>query len=280
MDAKKTAIRALSGAVYIAIIVGLVCLGCYGVSLLALLLVAAATVEFDSISLYPEKKKPALVVCDVLANISIVLIPLYWFGLIGWIGFTFFRFLLELYSREKHTLRSLATSLMSQIYLGVPMLSMVMLAQKQGFYEPENFYLDRAVLTMFILIWVNDTGAFLTGSLFGRRKLFERVSPKKTWEGYFGGMLFTIGASALLSVIFGGVAGGVYYPMADWLVYGALVTIFATWGDLAESLIKRSLGIKDSGNIMPGHGGILDRIDSLLFVAPMTLLAVYFVSLF
>ena len=127
-------------------------------------------------------------------------------------------------------------------------------------------------LCMFILIWLSDTGAFCVGSLCGKHKLFERISPKKSWEGFFGGLLFCIAAGAAFHYLFD------ILDLWTSMLFGAIVCVFGTWGDLVESLIKRSLGVKDSGNILPGHGGILDRIDSLLLVVPATILFLLIVS--
>ncbi len=132
------------------------------------------------------------------------------------------------------------------------------------------------LLASLIFIWVNDTGAFCIGSLTGKHRLFERISPKKTWEGFFGGLIFNI-IAALISY------GSFYdisecFSILEWTSYSLFVTIFATWGDLLESLIKRSVGAKDSGHMLPGHGGVLDRIDSLLLVTPMTLLFFFLIS--
>lgn len=126
------------------------------------------------------------------------------------------------------------------------------------------------ILAMFVMIWLNDTGAFVVGSLTGKHRLFERLSPKKSWEGFFGGLVFSIAAGGLM-----------WLWLPDWLPglglwaslgLGALVAVMATWGDLFESLLKRTASVKDSGHLIPGHGGIMDRIDSLLFVAPATLI--------
>ena len=117
-------------------------------------------------------------------------------------------------------------------------------------------------------IWINDTGAYLSGRTFGRRKLCERLSPKKTWEGFWGGFILTLAAGAATPFVLCQSVD----KLPIWVIYAALVSVFATFGDLFESLIKRRLGVKDSGNLIPGHGGILDRIDSLLAVAPFALI--------
>ncbi|MDE6280052.1 MAG: phosphatidate cytidylyltransferase, partial [Paramuribaculum sp.] len=115
-----------------------------------------------------------------------------------------------------------------------------------------------------IMLWLNDTGAYCVGSLMGRHRLCERLSPKKSWEGFWGGMFFTAVGAVLLMPW--------YMPGTPWIFgagTGIIISIAATWGDLVESMLKRSQGVKDAGNILPGHGGILDRIDSLLLAAPV-----------
>ena len=119
-----------------------------------------------------------------------------------------------------------------------------------------------------------ETGAYCTGMLFGKHKLFERISPKKSWEGSIGGGIFCIIASFLLSHFFPFMSTGV------WIGLALTVVVFGTWGDLTESLLKRRLGIKDSGNILPGHGGMLDRFDSAILAIPAAVVYLYVVSLF
>ncbi|MDE6270682.1 MAG: phosphatidate cytidylyltransferase, partial [Muribaculaceae bacterium] len=119
------------------------------------------------------------------------------------------------------------------------------------------------LMMIFIFIWLNDTGAYLVGSQIGRHRLFERLSPKKSWEGFFGGLLFCVVAGICAAMFVHSVVG-----WWQWIVTSVLACVMATLGDLFESLMKRTLGVKDSGNLIPGHGGILDRIDSLLFVGP------------
>jgi len=123
-------------------------------------------------------------------------------------------------------------------------------------------------LALILCIWINDTMAYIVGSLIGRTPFFPAVSPKKTWEGTVGGVLLTVAAAALFGYY------GHYYRTADWIVIGAIAAVAGTAGDLAESKLKRLAGVKDSGSLLPGHGGFLDRFDSLLFAAPFVWLYV------
>ncbi len=127
-------------------------------------------------------------------------------------------------------------------------------------------------LGFLVMLWANDTGAYLSGRSLGRRKLFERHSPKKTWEGFFGGMLIAMLAGWIWSRFYADLS----WPL--WVSIGALIAIFGTLGDLVESMLKRSLNVKDSGGILPGHGGLLDRFDGLLIAAPVVYAFLYWVS--
>ena len=180
------------------------------------------------------------------------------------------RFVVQLYTRETSPLNNFAYSIMGQIYIALPFGLMSLL------------YFDYAtpmlLLAMFIMIWLNDTGAYLVGCSIGRHRLFPRISPKKSWEGFFGGLIFTIGAAFVLKY-----ALPDHYTeisIAGMIGLAIVVTSFATWGDLTESLIKRTLNVKDSGTMMPGHGGMLDRIDSLLLVIPAMLCYMLILFLF
>lgn len=119
---------------------------------------------------------------------------------------------------------------------------------------------------LLFMVWFNDSFAYFAGRLFGKHKLFERISPKKTWEGFFGGMLMTIGCSIGLSFLFSELS------MGQWVIWSVIVVLSATLGDLAESLLKRSIHIKDSGSILPGHGGFLDRFDGFVLAVPFSAL--------
>ena len=128
-------------------------------------------------------------------------------------------------------------------------------------------------LTIFIFLWLNDSGAYCVGSLIGKRRLFERISPKKSWEGSIGGGVVCIIAAVVLSFYF------VELTMGQWIGLALTIVVFGTWGDLTESLLKRQLKIKDSGTFLPGHGGLLDRFDSSLMAIPAAVVYLYFVCM-
>ena len=134
-------------------------------------------------------------------------------------------------------------------------------------YEPIK------VLALFIFIWASDSGAYCVGSLIGKNKLFPRISPNKSWEGSIGGAVVSIISALIIAH---------YYPIysyIEWVGFAIVATVFGTWGDLIESLIKRQLNIKDSGNILPGHGGFLDRFDSTIMAVPAVVLYLYCIAL-
>jgi len=163
---------------------------------------------------------------------------------------------------KKNALQTLGVLFFAPIYLSIPFLSLFNL----GFfneYRFSNSYHYEVVLGYFILLWCNDTGAYLAGKKFGKHKLFERISPKKTWEGSIGGAVLTLIAAWLIYKYLGGM------ELFEWSITACIVVIFGTFGDLFESLLKRNAGIKDSGKILPGHGGVLDRFDGIFLSAPI-----------
>lgn len=182
-------------------------------------------------------------------------------GLPIWILMFLIRCISELYTKHENPLKELSISVFMQIYLGIGLGSMLAMAVK-----------PMLVLLIFIVIWSNDTGAYLVGCSLGRHRMFERVSPKKSWEGFFGGLVIACGMALLFAWAF---INADIFINGSWvtiLLLSVIAVVFGTWGDLIESIIKRSLHIKDSGNIIPGHGGILDRIDSLLLAVPAVLM--------
>lgn len=250
-------IRSLSGIVYIGIIVGCIFWGSIPFSIMAALFGVCAVIEFKKICEgISDNSIPALFL-DA-AGVIFLSFSWLWFPLLGWICIYICRLILELYLKNDHPIKCLSVSLMSQIYIGIPLACMTFMGKYIGLHF---------ILAIFLMIWINDTGAFVVGTLLGKHRLFERISPKKSWEGFIGGWAFNLLAGWLFA-IGGGYFWDVKWNVITWLIFATMITLFSTWGDLVESLMKRSLHIKDSGNIIPGHGGILDRIDSLLLVMP------------
>lgn len=182
-------------------------------------------------------------------------------------------FISELYLRHEDPIHDWAYTMFSQMYIALPFSCIVILALRA---TPDGSIVFNPLLplSVYVFLWLNDTGAYITGSLLGRHKLFPRISPGKSWEGSIGGGIVVLAVAALLSWIdsnmilesFGACVTGL--TLVQWMGLGLVVVFFGTWGDLVESLFKRTLGIKDSGNILPGHGGMLDRFDSSLMAIP------------
>jgi phosphatidate cytidylyltransferase len=200
----------------------------------------------------------ALIACGYISSIFLLLIILPLIVLS----------ILELYKSGGKHFDSISKVILTTVYSTLPYVLMVFYAISGN--KPESSFSPEMIVAFFILIWINDTGAYLVGASIGRNKLFEKVSPNKTWEGFAGGLLLTVLASWF--------AGGLLdiYPRTIWIVTGVLVSVFATFGDLFESLIKRNAGVKDSGRILPGHGGFLDRFDGVTFAFPMVYLYLTF----
>lgn len=187
-------------------------------------------------------------------------------------------FISELYTKNENAINNWAYTMLGQMYIALPFSMINVLAFRQSPDGTIHFYY-LLPLSIFIFLWMNDTGAYCAGSLFGKNKLFPRISPAKSWEGSIGG--------GILVLIVAGVIG--YFEMQNgnlsglnipqWLGLGLVVVFFGTWGDLVESLFKRTLGIKDSGNILPGHGGMLDRFDSSLMAIPAAVIYLYSLTL-
>ncbi|MDO4171968.1 MAG: phosphatidate cytidylyltransferase [Prevotellaceae bacterium] len=188
-----------------------------------------------------------------------------------------------LFTRAADPVHDWAYAMMSQMYIALPFSCITVLAFNDYPGNPYSMPLYNALLplSVFIFLWMNDTGAYLTGSLLGRHKLFPRISPGKSWEGSVGGAVIVLAVAALVAWVddsmlladYGVIQTGL--TTAEWMGLGAVVVVFGTLGDLVESLLKRTLAIKDSGRILPGHGGMLDRFDSSLIAIPASVVYMY-----
>lgn len=274
--------RAITGVIFVGVLVGCILGGPISFSLLFALITALTIHEFGTI----VSKQP-----DVEINKSICMLA----GVFLFFGFAYlgvmpgqteilipYLFLLiyllvsELYLKKKNPLNNWAYAMMSQIYVALSFAMLNVLAYHSvGGTSPYQIQYNPILpLSIFIFTWINDTGAYCTGILFGKHRLFERISPKKSWEGSIGGGVFSIIAGVIMAHFFPFMSIGV------WIGLALTVVVFGTWGDLTESLLKRTLGIKDSGNILPGHGGMLDRFDSTLMAVPAAVVYLYVISFF
>lgn len=271
---KNLLLRSLTGIVYVAFIVASLLLSETLFFALCTLFAVLGTIEFYFLSNGKSNTKYLTLTLDAFGALFMVWgffstislkfdIGIFGFSVLPYIIYLISRVVLQLYTKEANPLNNLAYSLMGQLYIAMPVALMSVIYYWIG--------TPQLLLAMFIMIWCNDTGAYIIGSKFGqhgRYRLFPRISPKKSWEGFFGGVAFSVASAIIMTKLFPET-----YTLTTVSMIGLaiVVSVFATWGDLAESLIKRTLGVKDSGNFMPGHGGILDRIDSLLLVVPAML---------
>jgi len=181
----------------------------------------------------------------------------------------------ELYLKQQDPVNNWAYTMLSQMYVALPLSLINVLAFPANTSGMVTFC-TLLPLSVFVFLWVNDSGAYCVGSLLGRHKLFPRISPGKSWEGSIGGAIFVVAAAWAISYFL----DDAMLTLPQWIGLGLVVVIFGTWGDLVESLFKRTLGIKDSGSILPGHGGMLDRFDSSLLAIPAAVVYLYTLSLF
>ena len=189
-------------------------------------------------------------------------------------------FISELYLKQKNPIQDWAYTMLSQLYIALPFSMINVLSFQADPQTGQVAYHWLLPMSVFIFLWANDTGAYCAGSLFGRHKLIPRISPGKTWEGSIGGAIIVLIIAAVISQLTTespSELSTINYQLStiEWLGLGLVVVFFGTWGDLVESLFKRTLGIKDSGNILPGHGGMLDRFDSSLIAIPAAVVYLY-----
>lgn len=274
--------RTLTGILFVIVMVGGILYSPLTCALLFLVITALSVWEFTGLVNLREDVQvnrfitTVAAVCMYLGFLGYAAgiaatVPLF----VPWLLSIIYLLIGELYLQRESPLNNWAYSLMAQVYVALPFsLLPLLLFQVQdplatGSIPRAGAYL---ILFIYVFLWCNDTGAYCTGSLLGRHKLFPSVSPGKTWEGSVGGGILTVAVSQLIAFL-GPTAEGssTVFGLTHWQwgIFALLVVVFGTWGDLVESLFKRRLGIKDSGHILPGHGGMLDRFDSSLLAIPV-----------
>lgn len=261
---KNLITRSLSGTVFIGIIIGSIFLGQYVFTALMLVFSIIGLWEFAKMAkkyLGSSKDLLVLVLTGILCFILIAAVKADWISaqyLVLVIAIFLIPFIYTLFSNLKNPLQQLSLISLGVLYISIPF------ALFTSFFtlNPAQIFSTELLIAFFIMVWCNDVFAYIVGSLIGKHKLYEKVSPKKTWEGSIGGLIFTMAAAYILSQFFN------IYDLNTWLVLGFIISTFASLGDLIESMIKRQVGVKNSGSIMPGHGGVLDRFDGVIFAIP------------
>lgn len=256
--------RILTGVIFVLLIVGSIFIDKHLFAVLFLVITALGMWEFyclvEKAGISPNKFAGILAGMFLFSsNAMISLNVLSREVLMGNFVLIFLIFLYELYRKMPNPFTNIAFTFFGILYVAVP-FSLLNYFPNPAFLP--GVYHHNLLLGFFILIWINETGAYIIGMAFGKHRLFERVSPKKTWEGVFGGGMLSIITAIIISRYFTNMM------MIDWLLIALIVVTFSTYGDLFESLFKRSINAKDSGNILPGHGGVLDRFDGVLMAAP------------
>ena len=276
---KKFIVRTLSGALFAAVLVGSILYGFNTFRPLFLVFMALAVNEFTML-LRRHKNATinpiAAILCSILLYVGFALtahnekVPTL-LVFTPYIVAILCEFIGRLFSTKGNNIENLAYFALTQLYVALP-FCLLQILSTAGAPEGDTYHW-LFPLSIFIFIWCNDSGAYCIGCLIGRHKMFERISPKKTWEGFFGGVAVAVGASVAMSHFF------TVMNVWQWMGMAVVVVIFGTLGDLVESNIKREMGIKDSGNVLPGHGGLLDRFDSTLFAVPSVIVYLTFMGI-
>lgn len=260
--------RTLTGIVFVVLIVGSVILEPYLFALLFLCITAMGLWEFytlvEKAGIFPNKLAGTLSGMFLFGSNAMISMNLAGREiLMGNFVLVFMIFLLELYRKIPNPFTNIAFTFFGILYVALP-FSLLNFFPNPAFLPGVHHH--SLLLGFFFLVWVNETGAYIVGSAFGRHRLFQRISPKKSWEGVFGGAVFALVTALVLSRFY------THVMQIDWIIIAGIVVIFSTYGDLFESMFKRSIDAKDSGRLLPGHGGILDRFDGVIMAAPFVFL--------
>lgn len=260
---KNLLIRSLSGIVFLVMVMGSVFLGA---TVFQFLMLAFCLIGLQEFTRFRPMTFTGSFDDRLLLISGVLLFTIFYFVQTGLLGINALSLvviimlaiiIITLLRNSSASIAKISETIFGLIYIVIPFFIMT------EFYQTDTpTGLPELLIGFFIILWFNDVFAYIVGSLIGRTKLFEKVSPKKTWEGTVGGTVLSLLSAYLISTFF------LSINITDWLVIGLIISIFATLGDLTESMFKRQANIKDSGNIMPGHGGVLDRFDGLLLAAP------------
>lgn len=256
--------RTLSGAFFVALVIGSILLDSIAFAAVFSIISGWAVREFHKITNQQVDVSANLWIGSVGAVLLFVTSYLHAFGIIRYPIFSVYGMYVvlvlvsELYLKKNNPIHNWAYFILGQVFVALPFALLNFIA-----FIDRSEYKALILLAVFVTIWVNDTGAYLFGITLGKHRLFERISPKKSWEGFFGGALAALASGYVFSLFIPKIT------LVQWLVFSEIIVVFGTFGDLIESLLKRTVHVKDSGNAIPGHGGLLDRFDSMLLAAPV-----------
>lgn len=276
---KELIARSLSGIIFVVLVTACILWSPFSFGALFTLVTGICLWEFYILM----EKQPDIKINKAIATFSGVYLFaagfLYFGGyfasliFIPWLAILLYLSIVELFKKGLHSMHSLAYTYFGQIYISLPMVLLARMAflpsvQDHGIYHPV------LLMSFFAFVWISDTSAYAVGSLFGKHKLMERISPQKTREGFIGELIITLSSSVLAYFCFPEI-----FSLAQWMGFAAVIVIFGVLGDLFESLIKRTVQVKDSGSLMPGHGGLLDRFDTIFLAIPAVSLYLFLVYL-
>lgn len=265
--------RSLTGLVFVIVVVGAIVINKWFFLILFLGIIVLGMNEFYN--LVSKKNISAQKISGIIIGVSVFVSNYFYAQTV--VDYKIFFvlillivsvFIIELYRKKENPFLNIAYTIIAVVYIAIPfsLVNYIVFLNSSIIY---NFHL---LLGFLLLTWLYDSFAYVFGVSFGKHRLFERISPKKSWEGFFGGMLMSILSAYLISIIFKDI------EFVQWLIVSLIASIFGTFGDLTESMLKRSVNIKDSGNILPGHGGILDRFDAVLLSLPIFFIYLQLIS--
>jgi len=261
---KQLILRITTGLVFLVIVIGAIWINPYTLASLFYVVGVIGMLEYYSLikfgGYHPQGTLGVITGTVLYVTIELVKLKIFGTSIVA-LSIPFFMaiFVYELYRKRPEPFTNIAHTIIGIVYIMAPLA----LLNVFTFEEIQVVHKPGIVLGFFVMLWLNDTGAFVFGKLFGRTKLFPRISPNKTWEGTIGGGLSALTGSVIISSYFDEIS------IYNWLVLSIIIIVAASFGDLVESLLKRSLHVKDSSNILPGHGGILDRFDGVLLASPI-----------
>ena len=264
---KNLIIRALTGIIFVVVLISAICIHPIFFLILFCIITGLTLWEFGGLVKHYENANLQRTV-NMLGGVYLFIATfVHANGLtdgkifLPYLLFIMLTMIAELYYKAPNPINNWAFTLFAQIYCAGSFSMLNFIGAEPGTPGVMS-YTPLFIMAIFIFVWLDDTGAYLVGSLIGKHKLFERISPKKSWEGFFGGLILALASSQAFAWF------APEINRMNWLGLAATVVLFGTWGDLIESLLKRTLGVKDSGNVLPGHGGMLDRFDSVMLAVP------------